>query len=116
MTEDEFNSEMNDYIMSIVSDAYKCMNKGTMSMPSIQGYIRHLPIVGIEEGYPKEIYNEVAKCIVSLWKYAKAKHYITENTSFITFLEEDCNFNKLSDKEILKPLKELTDFIYDDIL
>lgn len=60
MTEDEFNSGMNDYIMSIISSAYRRMNEETMTMPSIQGCIRHLPIIGIEEGYSQDIYNETA--------------------------------------------------------
>lgn len=94
--------KFNKYIMSIVSDAYKCMDERTLSMPGIQGYIRHLPIIGITEGYPQEIYVNTAKCIIALWKYAKCMNFISPNTTFLDFMGNDIGFKECYNDTELK--------------
>lgn len=71
-----------------IASAYKLMDNKEMSFESIEGYIRHLPIVGIEKGYPKSIYIKVLKCLNRMWKYSLEMGY-TEESSLISFLEKD---------------------------
>lgn len=110
-----------------IVEAYRLMNTRQMDLPSIQSYIRHLPIIGIEEGYPKEVYAKATKCIVAMWKYAIDKRLISQDTSFMDFMGNDIGFRKLykgnelkyrlSDgrtvdwKEYLEPLMKLVESI-----
>lgn len=91
-----------------IDSAYKLMDSKEMSFESIKGYIRHLPIVGIEGGYPKSIYIKVVKCINRMWKYSLSMGY-TKEDSLVSFLEKDIGMKNVIgwDKASLKISKIL---------
>lgn len=105
---------MSKRIEETINDAYIQMNEHKMEFYSIKGYIRHLPIVGIEKGYPKSIYVKVNKCLLRMWQYSKAMGFIGKDRTFIDFLGEDIelkyaeNWDKAS-KRIQSLAKSLKD-------
>ena len=92
-----------------IDSAYKLMDNNSMSFESMKGYIRHLPIVGIEEGYPESIYIDVTKCLLRMWEYSLVNGY-TKEKSLTSFLENDMKFKNVEgwDNVSLK-IKNLVD-------
>lgn len=121
---------MINIVQDTINSAYNRMANKVMSMPSIQEYIRHLPIIGIEEGYSKEIYTDTAKCIIAMWKYAQKMNFISPDTSFMDFMGNSIGFRKLYKgnelkyklrdgrivdwKEYLEPLRKLSNSLLKD--
>lgn len=125
-----FNDGMTELIQDTINSAYHRMDSKDISMSSIQGYVRHLPIVGIEEGYSKEVYIDAAKCIIDMWKYAINMHLISSDISFMDFMGYNIGFRRVSNgcelryelsdgrivdwKEYLEPLRKLADSLQKD--
>ena len=45
----------------------------------VSAYIRHIPIEGINDGWPNEIYKITKKMIYELYNYSKEMGYILED-------------------------------------
>lgn len=92
-----------------INSAYKLMNDNNMSFESMKGYICHLPIVGIEEGYPESIYIDVTKCLLRMWEYSLVNGY-TKAKSLTSFLENDMKFKNVERwNNVSLKLKNLVD-------
>lgn len=107
-----------EYIRSTTCDyAKECIAAKTLQIPSIQGIIRHLPIVGTEESLSPEGYekclNMVAECLVKLWIYCKEMDFVKEDTQLDTFVrngldfsifkgESDCPYSKVVHDDFAK--------------
>ena len=100
---------MSQMAKDTIDSVYKLMNGNNMSFESMKGYIRHLPIVGIEEGYPESIYIDVTKCLLRMWEYSLVNGY-TKEKSLTSFLENDMKFKNVEgwDNVSLK-IKNLVD-------
>lgn len=85
---------MSQMTKDTIDSAYKLMNDNNMSFEGMKGYIRHLPIVGFEEGYPKSIYIDVTKCLLRMWKYSLVNG-CTKAKSLTSFLENDMKFKNV---------------------
>lgn len=92
-----------------IDSAYKLMDNNSMSFESMKGYIRHLPIVGIEEDYPESIYIDVTKCLLRMWEYSLVNGY-TKAKSLTSFLENDMKFKNIEGwNSASRKLKNLVD-------
>nr|DAG91849.1 MAG TPA: hypothetical protein [Crassvirales sp.] len=102
---------MSQMTKDTIDSIYKLMNDDNMSFDSIKGYIRHLPIVGIEEGYPENIYIDVTKCLLRMWEYSLVNGY-TKAKSLTSFLENDLKFKNVEGwNNVSLKLKNLVDSI-----
>ena len=108
--------DMSKMTEDTIASAYKLMDNKEMSFESIEGYIRHLPIVGIEKGYPKSVYIKVLKCLNRMWKYSLDIGY-TEESSLVSFLEKDIGLKKVMnwDKASIKIGKMLKNIMTDTL-
>lgn len=98
---------MSQMTKDTIDSAYKLMNGNNMSFESMKGYIRHLPIVGIEEGYPESIYIDVTKCLLRMWEYSLVNGY-TKAKSLTSFLENDMKFKNVEGwNNVSRKLKNL---------
>lgn len=53
----------------------------------IHAYLRHIPIRGIHNGWPKEIYELSDPCIHALYEYSKDKGFIPQEYTLEDFLK-----------------------------
>lgn len=84
-------------IEDLINDAYEAMSHHELSFYGVQGYIRHLPIKGLNDGYPKDLYTKVIKCLLQMWQYSIDMGYIDKDKSFMSFLEENSSLNSFKE-------------------
>lgn len=84
---------MSKMIEDTINDAYEAMSHQGLSIYGVQGYIRHLPVRRINDGYSDRIYEESMQCIKRLWNYSKEMSYIDQSISFETFIESGLDFS-----------------------
>lgn len=92
-------------IENLINDAYEEMDKHIMTSADIKGHIRHLPIIGFEGGYSKDIYVKTTQCLLRMWQYSIDMGYINKDKPFMSFLEEDSGLNSF--KEWSKASKKM---------
>lgn len=80
---------MSKIVLETIDDAYRHMQNKSLKMYSIKGYIRHLPIIGIEESYPRDIYRKTTQCLIALWQYSVDMGFTGKDKPFLSFLGDD---------------------------
>lgn len=57
-----------------------------LSKTKVHAYLRHIPIRGIDEGWPDEIYVLTDSCLQKLYEYSKEKGFIPVDYPYEDFL------------------------------
>ena len=60
--------------------------KGSLTQTGVRSYLRHIPIRGVNEGWPKEMYILTDSCVRKLYEYSQKQGFISENCTLSEFL------------------------------
>lgn len=101
MVNNNINSDWEKQWLDRVKDtcdyAYKGIEDKSLQLSNIQGIIRHLPVIGIEDSLSPEGYEEcldlVAECFIRLWNYCKERDFVKEDTALDDFIKSGLNFS-----------------------
>ena len=65
---------------------YERIAEGTLTQQGVHAYLCHIPIEGVHDGWPKEIYELATNCAKMLYEYSKTKGFIPNDYSYEDFL------------------------------
>lgn len=75
-----------NYFKDIKVSILESIKKDSLSKYVIKGYLKHLPIKGIHNGWSEDIYMLSEECLNLLFEYSRNKKYIERDTSYEEFI------------------------------